>query len=121
MGPLGGVPICALPKVALACSRSQQQAATRATLSAVRVTAATPSDLKVPQIRDMKSTSLPRFQRHAVEGLSDLERVSDRKAGPAAAGRGGIGIDHTERLFYQAEDGIRDLTVTGVQTCALPI
>src|SRR5256886_15477519 len=23
--------------------------------------------------------------------------------------------------FYQAEDGIRDLTVTGVQTCALPI
>src|SRR2546430_1841461 len=24
-------------------------------------------------------------------------------------------------LFFQAEDGIRDLTVTGVQTCALPI
>src|SRR2546430_13100179 len=34
---------------------------------------------------------------------------------------------HEERLdcvlcfFFQAEDGIRDLTVTGVQTCALPI
>src|SRR2546430_8205889 len=33
---------------------------------------------------------------------------------------------HTRVLFYfffffQAEDGIRDLTVTGVQTCALPI
>src|SRR2546430_2783675 len=29
----------------------------------------------------------------------------------------------TDRLlfFFQAEDGIRDLTVTGVQTCALPI
>src|SRR5256886_16950246 len=28
----------------------------------------------------------------------------------------------TEGLFFfQAEDGIRDLTVTGVQTCALPI
>src|SRR5256886_5793281 len=28
----------------------------------------------------------------------------------------------TERgFFFQAEDGIRDLTVTGVQTCALPI
>src|SRR2546430_13455964 len=28
-----------------------------------------------------------------------------------------------KRLFFlfQAEDGIRDLTVTGVQTCALPI
>src|SRR2546430_12374015 len=26
-----------------------------------------------------------------------------------------------ECIFFQAEDGIRDLTVTGVQTCALPI
>src|SRR2546430_146702 len=26
-----------------------------------------------------------------------------------------------ECFFFQAEDGIRDLTVTGVQTCALPI
>src|SRR6266568_7343937 len=25
------------------------------------------------------------------------------------------------RFFFQAEDGIRDGTVTGVQTCALPI
>src|SRR2546430_623731 len=31
-------------------------------------------------------------------------------------------IDHAAFLFFfQAEDGIRDLTVTGVQTCALPI
>src|SRR2546430_16831196 len=30
---------------------------------------------------------------------------------------------HTTMIFFffQAEDGIRDLTVTGVQTCALPI
>src|SRR2546430_9234816 len=27
----------------------------------------------------------------------------------------------TRCFFFQAEDGIRDLTVTGVQTCALPI
>src|SRR2546430_6974387 len=27
----------------------------------------------------------------------------------------------TKSFFFQAEDGIRDLTVTGVQTCALPI
>src|SRR5205085_4085380 len=26
-----------------------------------------------------------------------------------------------DNFFFQAEDGIRDLTVTGVQTCALPI
>src|SRR5256886_9382208 len=30
-------------------------------------------------------------------------------------------IDDYVCVFFQAEDGIRDLTVTGVQTCALPI
>src|SRR5206468_7353634 len=29
--------------------------------------------------------------------------------------------DIEECFFFQAEDGIRDLIVTGVQTCALPI
>src|SRR2546427_11511265 len=29
--------------------------------------------------------------------------------------------NHSIVFFFQAEDGIRDLTVTGVQTCALPI
>src|SRR2546430_13291148 len=29
--------------------------------------------------------------------------------------------DYCSFFFFQAEDGIRDLTVTGVQTCALPI
>src|SRR2546430_12717206 len=29
--------------------------------------------------------------------------------------------DSCSIFFFQAEDGIRDLTVTGVQTCALPI
>src|SRR5438094_6780066 len=28
---------------------------------------------------------------------------------------------HLTDFFFQAEDGIRDRTVTGVQTCALPI
>src|SRR5438034_5827449 len=28
---------------------------------------------------------------------------------------------HTMSFFFQAEDGIRDHCVTGVQTCALPI
>src|SRR5256885_9910196 len=35
----------------------------------------------------------------------------------AAGGRGARGCF----LFFQAEDGIRDYKVTGVQTCALPI
>src|SRR2546430_3261486 len=32
-----------------------------------------------------------------------------------------ISYDDFIFFFFQAEDGIRDLTVTGVQTCALPI
>src|SRR5256886_3521352 len=32
-----------------------------------------------------------------------------------------VGIYFYLFFFFQAEDGIRDLTVTGVQTCALPI
>src|SRR5258706_7359456 len=30
-------------------------------------------------------------------------------------------LRHTHFFFFQAEDGIRDWSVTGVQTCALPI
>src|SRR2546430_13473706 len=32
-----------------------------------------------------------------------------------------VGLVAVSFFFFQAEDGIRDLTVTGVQTCALPI
>src|SRR5206468_4922238 len=31
------------------------------------------------------------------------------------------GYENGRTFFFQAEDGIRDLIVTGVQTCALPI
>src|SRR2546430_11060841 len=37
------------------------------------------------------------------------------------AGPDGYTIRLDAFFFFQAEDGIRDLTVTGVQTCALPI
>ena len=30
-------------------------------------------------------------------------------------------VDYIDYFFFQAEDGIRDYKVTGVQTCALPI
>src|SRR5258706_5043509 len=32
-----------------------------------------------------------------------------------------VGVDYFVFFFFQAEDGIRDWSVTGVQTCALPI
>src|SRR5256885_655700 len=35
--------------------------------------------------------------------------------------RSGINTILHELFFFQAEDGIRDYKVTGVQTCALPI
>src|SRR4051794_25891434 len=35
--------------------------------------------------------------------------------------RGGVGHLRALPFFFQAEDGIRDGRVTGVQTCALPI
>src|SRR2546429_6460377 len=44
-----------------------------------------------------------------------------------AAGLNGVGLSAVYKVamwyvfFFQAEDGIRDVAVTGVQTCALPI
>src|SRR2546430_3430555 len=32
-----------------------------------------------------------------------------------------VTLGAVQSIFFQEEDGIRDLTVTGVQTCALPI
>src|SRR3972149_2590473 len=61
----------------------------------------------------------------------DRRRVSSRapttRGERAASGAGMALPPRGERAggrtlsFFQAEDGIRDLTVTGVQTCALPI
>src|SRR2546430_9463721 len=65
-----------------------------------------------------RPTSSTAFQNgaaytEAVTGYNALGMPSgDQVTIPAAQGRPG---------FFQAEDGIRDLTVTGVQTCALPI
>src|SRR2546430_12040171 len=75
---------------------------------------------------------------HAITGPYDVAEFPQRVL-DAAAANVAAGIDpnqsvlfvqshvpeHCELMwlliFFQAEDGIRDLTVTGVQTCALPI
>src|SRR2546430_10015437 len=44
-----------------------------------------------------------------------------KSQGSQKRGGGDIKVELGEAVFFQAEDGIRDLTVTGVQTCALPI
>src|SRR2546429_3624336 len=38
-----------------------------------------------------------------------------------AGQKAGYVVIHCVIFFFQAEDGIRDVAVTGVQTCALPI
>src|SRR5256886_12548577 len=43
-----------------------------------------------------------------------------RESSPTRA-RTSADVSSASFFFFQAEDGIRDLTVTGVQTCALPI
>src|SRR5690349_12720396 len=74
------------------------------------------------------------------DGIFDragIQRISERKSkhhrdqarggskGRVTEGReqtGFMGIAAEKSIFFfQAEDGIRDLYVTGVQTCALPI
>ena len=56
--------------------------------------------------------------------------VGERSGGLRGGNEGrwvGMGGSREERdgkmffFFFQAEDGIRDIGVTGVQTCALPI
>src|SRR5690349_10946472 len=57
-----------------------------------------------------------------------FERVKDWWGKDLPVNRGKYNFDKVyvdfyrdKHFFFQAEDGIRDLYVTGVQTCALPI
>src|SRR5690348_16656054 len=67
--------------------------------------------------------------RNSDAELRDVVRAAGRRAGReprdcrACADRRGLRSRGNEalRFFFQAEDGIRDGRVTGVQTCALPI
>src|SRR2546430_4649019 len=65
---------------------------------------------------------------HASNSLISFEWLVRRTRGGYDLARqdGRVGILYVVAVsslffFFQAEDGIRDLTVTGVQTCALPI
>src|SRR5689334_22929350 len=48
-------------------------------------------------------------------------RASEGDGSDDAAWVSGVDRELTRIVFFQAEDGIRAGTVTGVQTCALPI
>src|SRR2546430_6075788 len=57
---------------------------------------------------------------HRLRGL-DIQRWSAWSGGARSCGGQTRKTRGSCFFFFQAEDGIRDLTVTGVQTCALPI
>src|SRR2546430_6422882 len=59
------------------------------------------------QAREMEAARAPDRVSDRVSDNEQLEFLGDAVLGFV--------------FFFQAEDGIRDLTVTGVQTCALPI
>src|SRR5256886_2833051 len=52
-----------------------------------------------------------------------IRRRGEQQPCGVLVGRGGLWVEgeNEDRFFFQEEDGIRYLTVTGVQTCALPI
>src|SRR2546430_876938 len=64
---------------------------------------------------------------HLIDKVSVMGGVGGDAGGRSDLGRGRLlghrsqSADYVFFFFFQAEDGIRDLTVTGVQTCALPI
>src|SRR5205085_9545708 len=61
------------------------------------------------------ATAIVKLGWHVCEPLADAYAL--RVLDSSAIAKSGDSIC----FFFQAEDGIRDLTVTGVQTCALPI
>src|SRR2546430_11238323 len=68
----------------------------------------------------MPSVRADAYGLPATTASSDALETYDR-AVDALLGWDAEALDRFGAFFFQAEDGIRDLTVTGVQTCALPI
>src|SRR2546421_9411738 len=81
----------------------------------------TASKTKPPQLAPMAVAGFTdppaangrKINRRGTNTSPRMRRVS-RKFAPRM-------LRNLSRFFFQAEDGIRDLIVTGVQTCALPI
>src|SRR5256885_9821268 len=55
------------------------------------------------------------------EGFAETSGQRRRRRTVEVVSRQSIVIVESMCFFFQAEDGIRDYKVTGVQTCALPI
>src|SRR2546430_2125698 len=75
-----------------------------------------------PAVHDQVIAVLGASQHAGWEGLTTEQRdyLDEFWEGAAGDTEGDAELQQAV-FFFQAEDGIRDLTVTGVQTCALPI
>src|SRR5215218_9046831 len=67
-------------------------------------------------MRTLLRLHLPRGRRSGAGAVSGATWAATSRCGPGSGRPTAAG-----RFFFQAEDGIRDHCVTGVQTCALPI
>src|SRR2546430_7980877 len=84
----------------------------------------------IAAVETITSIRPKRRQASSMRASTSLRRETSVRRNSIASARGGFGSRMSAattlapapcRFFFQAEDGIRDLTVTGVQTCALPI
>src|SRR2546430_9072979 len=87
-----------------------------------------PINAKCETVRDLPAFRDAYRKRRCivpVDGFFEWKAIKGQRAKQpyAIAMKDGapFGIAGIWDFFFQAEDGIRDLTVTGVQTCALPI
>src|SRR5256886_10371407 len=82
-------------------------------------------DGRIPEIADLEDHSDKRGMRLVIELKRDaIPKVVLNKLYKHTPMQSTFGVNMValvDIVFFQAEDGIRDLTVTGVQTCALPI
>src|SRR5205085_4599771 len=77
---------------------------------------------------ELEGLAVSHFEEHLRELVpAPAQRPDGGRARHGGRGDGSAGAlrlaprRRRARFFFQAEDGIRGLTVTGVQTCALPI
>src|ERR1019366_5654331 len=69
---------------------------------------------------DLAGAVHPLRARGPADGRATASRILRERSGGSAGERGHY-AENSDFFFFQAEDGIRDWSVTGVQTCALPI
>src|SRR2546430_1782990 len=103
---------CRAPAKACACTRSDAESRSRWDEAAARALkrGENSRDYQSPIVLSESPDAVGQARKHR---LGEMRGLHWRD--PATS------LQMKTCFFFQAEDGIRDLTVTGVQTCALPI